>query len=201
MRTPILLSIVLVTITAIGCEKTPSTPPPVITPDSAPGPDDRVENPVYTRWASTEIGTVVVYNEVTDVGGVVTHGRRAHKLVSRNEDVAEVESQDVDPETGKPIGTPQTLKHMRWMIKPSGKGANDPGRPAGTYETGEDLLMIKEKTYQTRWYKAKGQVEAGPTDTQTWYASEVPGGLVKSVHAIPNAKKSVTTELDEVRLP
>ena len=70
-----------------------------------------------------------------------------------------------------------------------------------TYADGTETITVRGKQYSTRWYKAKGRVEAGETDTQTWYCDDVPGGLVRSVHRIPAIKKTVTTELVEVRRP
>jgi len=177
----------------------PAAPTPPAT--SVLGANDRVENPAYTRWASALPGTTVVYDEVTDVAGVLTRGRRVSRLVSRTDLAAEVEVQDLNPDDGKPVpDQTQTLKQLRWMAKPTGPGADDPARPPHTYETNTETVTIKGKTYQTRWYKYKGHVEAGETDTQTWYA-DVPGGLVKSVHRIPAAKKTITTELVEVKTP
>jgi hypothetical protein len=165
-------------------------------------PDERVENPAYTRWTIAAPGTVVVYDETTDAAGAVTRGRRTYRLAARTEDMAEVEAQDVNPADGKPIpDQAQTLKHLRWMAKPTGAAAGDPGRPAGTYETGTAAVAVNGKTYQAKWYKSKGRVEAGETDTQAWYSDAVPGGLVKSVHRIPAIKKTITTELTEVRTP
>lgn len=189
--------------TLIGCGPQPTPPPtaPALTPALPLTADQRVENPSYTRWATAAPGTVVTFDASTDVGGVVTRGGYTQRLVSRSDAAAEVEAQDVNPADGKPAGVSQTLKQLRWMGKPGGKDDADPARPAGTYAVGEESITVKGKKYQTKWYKFKGHVEAGETDTQTWYSNEVPGGLVKSVHAIPAIKKTVTTELAEVKTP
>lgn len=191
-----------VAVAATGCGTQP--PPPTSTkfaPAIPLAPDQRVENPAYTRWATAAPGTTVTYNASTDVGGTVTRGQYTHRLISRNDSAAEVESLDVNLANGKPTGEPQTLKQLRWMSKSGSKGDGDPARPAGTYATGEETVTINGKSYQTRWYKYKGHVEAGETDTQTWYAADLPGGLIKSVHTIPAIKKTVTTELAQVKTP
>jgi len=192
----------VVAFAATGCgTNPPPTPSATLAPAVPLAADQRVENPAYTRWAAAAPGTMVTYTSATDVSGQVTRGKYMQRLITRNEGAAEVESVDLNTADGKPVGEPQTLKQLRWMGKPGGKGDADPARPAGTYATGEETLTVNGKEYRTRWYKFKGHVEAGETDTQTWYAADVPGGLVKSVHAIPAIKKTVTTELAEVKTP
>lgn len=196
------LTVAVATVIGCGPRPTPSPSAPALTPALPLPADQRVENPAYTRWATAAPGTVVTYDEVTEVAGAVTRGRRTYKLVSRTEDVAVVESQDLNPADDKAVGEPQTLKQFRWMGKPTGKeDAADPARPQGTYATGTETVTVGGKAYPAKWYKYKGRVEAGETDTQAWYSAEAVGGLVKSVHAIPAAKKSVTTELTGVKAP
>ena len=90
---------------------------------------------------------------------------------------------------------------MRWMVKPTGKVADDLGQPQGTYATGSETITVRGNEYKTVWYKSKGRVEAGDTETQTWFCAEVPGGVVKTIHHIPNINKTVTAELIEMKKP
>jgi hypothetical protein len=200
------LTLLLLATAGCGAPAAPA-PPPV--PAPAPAADrpldasQRVENPAYTRWAKASPGTAAVYDEVTDVAGSATPGGCVYRLVTRTDAAAEVETEGWTKTAagGKTAVQAQTLKQYRWMTKPGGAAAEDPGRPAGTYADGTETITVHGKEYATRWYKAKGRVEAGETDTQTWYSADVPGGLVRSVHRIPAIKKTVTMELVEVRQP
>lgn len=197
LRLAVFASIVFI---SFGCGPSSTTPAPPTFPPAAPlSADARAENPLYTWWASAAPGTGTVYDEIVDVAGTTTRGRRAYRLLSRSDAAAEVEAKDISSDGRASAQEAQTLKHLRWMVKPA-NGA-DPARPQGTYATGDETITVHGKSYQTKWYKFKGHVEAGETDTQNWYAVEVPGGLVKSVHTIPAIKKTVTVELAEVKTP
>jgi hypothetical protein len=193
-----------------GCGSKPA-PGPVtgvtVAPDDPDEPSaprgERVENPAYTRWAKCAPGAFVTYAVVTDIKGAVTKRTSTAKLAKRTEEVAVVESEDWAPAPGggKADVQSQELKQLRWMGKPGGPAAADPARPPGTYADGTETITVGGKEYKARWYKFKGRVEAGETDTQVWYSDEVPGGLVKSIHRIDASGKVTTIEVAEVKLP
>lgn len=183
-----------------GCSSPAAPPPaPAVLVAAEPvvplDPTNRVENPQYARWAKFPVGTVALIEEVTDASGANTTSTSTYRLTEKTESgvVVEVSGAIVAPDGTKTENPPLPLRHVRWMRKPTGDA--DLGQPNGIYATGTETITVRGKEYKTRWYKAKGHVEAGETDTQIWHSDDVPGGVVKSVHRIPGAKKTVTAEL------
>jgi hypothetical protein len=166
-------------------------------------PARRAENPQYARWAKFRPGTTVVVREVTTTPTFTTDTTATYRLDELTDEIAVVSA---GGEIKAPDGTVHdnptiALRHARWIPLPEGKAAADVGKPEGTFAEGEQTITVGGKEYKTRWYKSKGRVEAGETETQTWYSDAVPGGLVRSVHRIPASNKAITAELVEVKLP
>jgi hypothetical protein len=181
---------------------------PAAAPAPAPlDPSQRVENPVYVRWAKAAPGDTAVYEEVTDVNGVAHQNGGSYKLVSRTDDGLELRAETwwtkrgPLPDSSHTTHRSETLKEPRWVVKTDDATPDDPSRPVDAYADGTEAIAVRGKEYATRWYKTKGRSEVGETDTQSWYSADVPGGLVRSVYRVPAIKKTVTTELVEVRRP
>lgn len=191
-----------------GCGYQTSTPPTAparaaLPPAQPLSAEQLAESPGYSRWSKFPVGTSVRIEESHDLNGQTTVSTTAQKLMSLTDDVAVVETVNQLPANSAvaPENATVELKHPRWMVKPTGKAADDPGQPQGTYATGAETISVRGKKYKTVWYKSKGHVEAGETDTQAWICSDVPGGIVKSVFQIPKVKATITAELVEVRNP
>lgn len=193
----------LVTALAAGCRPTPAQPAPVATAapvsagESAPTPASRLESPSYTRWARHPLGTAVTVESVTEVGDARSTGTTVSTLAAVTDAAATVTVVISSQQENEPM----ELSYSRWMVKPEGLAARYAGAPIGTYATAEEAVTVRGKLYKCQVYRAKGQVEAGPTETTTWLCDEVPGGMVKSVHRVPAVKKTVTTELVSVSRP
>jgi hypothetical protein len=200
------LSVVMLLGLAMGCDSNASRPPvaakpPVVVPSFTLTPEQRTENPVYTRWAKFAVGSRVRLQEtIESAGKTIGTATVTYTVTERGEGFVVVETQRTSQHTD---GTPpsdhtQPLKHYQWMTKSNDK---DPFAPAGTYEHGAEQLTQRGKTYATTWYKYKGRVEAGETLSHAWYAVDVPGGLVKLDYSIPKTKSSIRTELVEITIP
>ncbi len=82
---------------------------------------------------------------------------------------------------------------------PPGVDAKQFGKPSNQSREGQEDVEILGRTLKTRWTVSQVRVEAGITETKTWTADEIPGGLVCSV-SMPAAVQSTTTvELLELR--
>jgi hypothetical protein len=203
MRAACLCALIAV---GFGCGRV--TPPTVATPAPTvathPAPTgERVEHPSYTRWARHAPGTTVVVRETTTHPGYTTQTTTTYRLKSVTSEVSVVE---VAGAIKAPDGTvinnpPQDLRYDRWAYVTDGKAKEALGRPAGTVEATPEAVALLGKQYQATRYRSKGHVEAGETETLTWLADEVPGGLVKAVYSVPAGKKTVSSEVIEIRIP
>jgi hypothetical protein len=202
----------LVAVALAGCGRSPPPAEAVAAPDPPPAatapppldPGERVENPQYSRWAQAAVGTTVVLTERTSKDGqLVSTTMNVYKLVERTDTylVVELSSPIIAQDGTKTVDPPVQLKHTRWMRKPAGNRADDLGRPEGTYATGEETVTVGGKAYKAKWYKYKGRVEAGETDSQLWLSDEVPGGIVRQEFRVPSIKRTISSELTAVKRP
>jgi len=207
LRIPI---IAIIFFFGLGCNRsTPVPGQPAVAaeakdPAESPTPaGERIENPHYLQWAAHKPGTTIVVKEKTETPGYSTETISTFKLKSVDDKrvVVEAASQIVSPDGTKyPVET-QEQSHSRWVYASSERAKKDLTRPIGTVEERDERITVLGREYQTKWYKAKGHVEAGDTFTESWIVNELPGGLARSIHTIPAAKKTISTELIEVKAP
>src|SRR5262245_20661655 len=199
---------------SFGCNRPAPAPAPAATPapetpnvpnasNSALPPGERVENPRYRQWSAHKPGTTVVVREKTDTPAYKTETTSTFKLKKIDDDraVVEVTSEIVAPDGTRSPTEPQELSYARWIAAPTERAKKDVTRPPGTVEERNEPITVLGREYQATWYKSKGRVEAGETITETWIVDDIPGGLARSVHSIPAAKKTITTELVEIKNP
>ncbi|WP_169977109.1 hypothetical protein [Tautonia rosea] len=157
------------------------------------------ESPVYNSWAQVPVGTRMIQKTVS-VGsdGSSVESRTILTLQSIDDDVARVEQTYVDSEGEEFI---QVFRYRRWVALRPGVKAEDLGIPADATDQGEETLQLAGREFKTRWYDTVGQAEAGPMLLRTWYSSEVPGLLVKSIKRIEGFPSTSTVELVDLVLP
>lgn len=164
----------------------------------------KTENPRYLQWAKHPVGTTVTAREVSDAPMTpTTTVTTTFKLTTLTEDRAVVE---VSTETKVPGGAeypPSTTEMMfvRWVAVAGTGKETDLGKPLGAFREEKVKLTVLGKEYAATRYEAKGRVEAGETLTETWINEDFPGGVLKSVHKIPAAKKTVTFDIVAVAKP
>jgi hypothetical protein len=160
-----------------------------------------MENPQFTNWAQFPVGTRATQKSVTTTGPNQTVTTTTYTLVEKKDDVLVVAMQAHTSywdgrETDNP---PEYFRNLKTIAVPPG---HKPGeKPKGVSELGEETIAVAGKEYKTKWYKGKDNVEGGAVETQNWSSDEAPGGLVKSVVAIPKQKQTTVIELVEVKLP
>ena len=87
----------------------------------------------------------------------------------------------------------------RWFRLPPGVDAKQFGKPSNQSREGQEDVEILGRKLKTRWTVSQVRVEAGITETKTWTADEIPGGLVRSVSTTAAVKSTTTVELLELR--
>ncbi len=164
-------------------------------------PDKRVENPDYQYWAKFKPGTSVDIVHLSEAPEQKYETTETHTLlqVTAMGVKVEIKAPVTLPDGSTQETAPRVVRHPRWVSRPLKEGTL--GQPPGTYETGEETITVDGKEYATRWYKARGKVEAGDTETQTWFSEEVPGGLLKRFHAIPASGKTIRSEARAIKQP
>jgi len=176
---------------------------PIVLLTAASAQSEGVESPIYRSWSKHKVGTVVVVREVTEArnGGRVTttHRRTLRELDESRAVVEEVIETDSSGEAVKGEAQEHTIRRAFPLLP--GVKKEEVGRPRGALGKGEEKLDAAGKTYETRWYDTKGQTEAGPSKTRSWYSDEVPGLLVKAVTEVPAAHKTTTLNVIEVQSP
>ena len=197
----------------LGCERPspePSphpNPAPALEPESPmsspPPKGTRVENPRYREWAAHKLGTTVVIRETTVTPAYTTETKTILTLKKVADDhlVVEVTGQVKAPDGTEYPPTTQDMNHRRWAFVPDEEAKADRVRPIGTVEERGETITVLGREYKAKWYKSKGRVEAGETITETWISDEIPGGIARSVHNIPGAKKSITSDVVEIKSP
>jgi hypothetical protein len=140
-----------------------------------------VREKTVTPALTTESDTVYTLKEVTDEKVVV-----------------EVAGEIKSPDGTKFPTTPQMFEYPRLAVVPADKAKMNLLRPEGTTDEKDATVTVLGREYKARWYKSKGRVEAGETVTETWLTDDLPGGLARTVHAIPSQKKTVTAEVVKV---
>jgi hypothetical protein len=177
-------------------------------PAVAPPPTDagpKAESAVYRRWANFKPGTVVEYRETTDQPGqplseMITLYRI--KEVADERVTVEVTVTFVEADGKLSPNPPQDHRHHRWVAGGTGdKPANTEGLPPGTTGPEEVKVTAAGREFAAQLYQSKGQVEAGPTATQTYLSDEVPGGLLKSVTTVIPTKRVTTTVVSKITTP
>ena len=195
----------LLLLTGFGCGVSPpaSRPQAVLVEETVPAapPGVRVENPRYLRWVKHKVGTTVSVREKTVTPTVATETTTTYKLKSVTDDgvVVEVAGDIASPDGARIPAPAQDVVYARWATVPADRAGADLSRPEGTVDQRDDKVALLGREYNAKWYRSKGRVEAGPTETETWLVDELPGGLARSVHTIPAIQKTVSSEVVRIR--
>jgi hypothetical protein len=158
-----------------------------------------VENPIYARWKNFAVGTEVHYLQHTQAPGAAERRLIIYRLLSRSDEQLTVE---ICTRLEGADATTESVRQQvskRWFRLPPGVDAKQFGKPSNQSREGQEDVEILGRKLKTRWTVSQVRVEAGITETKTWTADEIPGGLVRSVSTTAAVKSTTTVELLELR--
>jgi hypothetical protein len=163
---------------------------------------NKVENPLYTRWAKFKPGTTVRIETKTENPAKTIEQTTIYKLVEINDSQLVVDMTIEIRDGGrKDTGPAQSFTHKRWFDLPKGMTAESLTKPRNVLEEGKEKITVAGREFDTIWYKSKAKVEAGDTFIKAWYSDAAPGGLVKEENETPNAKSKTKREIAEITEP
>ena len=168
-----------------------------------PQTDDsrQVENPLYTRWKNFPANTAVQYIQVTTAGNFEERRVVQYKLLEKSAEKLTVEIRSRLESQKDADATSQTQVARRTFQLPPGISKEQFSKPVGRKGEGTENLNINGRAFNTNWYIADVRVEAGITESKTWSATDVPGGLVRSVSKTPAANSITTIEITKLEIP
>jgi hypothetical protein len=161
----------------------------------------QVENPLYTRWKNFPANTAVQYIQVTTAGNFEERRVVQYKLLEKSADKLTVEIRSRLESQKDADATSQTQVARRTFQLPPGVSKEQFSKPVGRKDEGTENLDINGRGFNTNWYIADVRVEAGITESKTWSATDVPGGLVRSVSKTPAANSITTIEITKLEIP
>lgn len=158
-----------------------------------------VENPIYARWKNFAVGTEVHYLQHTQAPGADERRLIIYRLLSRSDEQLTVEIRTRLEGADATTESVRQQVSKRWFRLPPGVDAKQFGKPSNQSREGQEDVEILGRKLKTRWTVSQVRVEAGITETKTWTADEIPGGLVRSVSTTAAVKSTTTVELLELR--
>ena len=158
-----------------------------------------VENPIYARWKNFAVGTEVHYLQHTQAPGAAERRLVIYRLLSRSDEQLTVEIRTRLEGADATTESVRQQVSKRWFRLPPGVDAKQFGKPSNQSREGQEDVEILGRKLKTRWTVSQVRVEAGITETKTWTADEIPGGLVRSVSTTAAVKSTTTVELLELR--
>lgn len=169
---------------------------------------ETIENPSYTAWAKTKIGTQVIQKTTSEVLGQKFESTITYKLLEIKDDKVVIEMITKSKVSGTEVEQPATKFDVaKTTTVPTGMKKEDvqQGRPEGVIGEGEETLKIRGKEYKTKWYKYKRSAEGMEIESQSWICMDVPNLLVKMNSKVtgkdPNQSTTTMMELVEIKLP
>lgn len=160
-----------------------------------------IENPVYARWKNWPVGTEVRYRQRTQARGIDEQRLLVYRLTEKTADQLTVEIRTRPEGAAESEETVQTQTSKRLFRLPPGVDARQFGKPVGRKGEGQEELDVLGRRVRTSWTVSEVRVEAGLTETKTWTADQIPGGLVRSVSTTAAVNSVTTMELLELREP
>jgi hypothetical protein len=158
-----------------------------------------VENPIYARWKNFAVGTEVHYLQHTQAPGAAERRLIIYRLLKRSDEQLTVEIRTRLEGADATTESVRQQVSKRWFRLPPGVDAKQFGKPSNQSREGQEDVEILGRKLKTRWTVSQVRVEAGITETKTWTADEIPGGLVRSVSTTAVVKSTTTVELLELR--
>ena len=158
-----------------------------------------VENPIYALWKNFAVGTEVHYLQHTQAPGAAERRLIIYRLLSRSDEQLTVEIRTRLEGADATTESVRQQVSKRWFRLPPGVDAKQFGKPSNQSREGQEDVEILGRKLKTRWTVSQVRVEAGITETKTWTADEIPGGLVRSVSTTAAVKSTTTVELLELR--
>ncbi len=158
-----------------------------------------VENPIYARWKNFAVGTEVHYLQHTQAPGAAERRLIIYRLLKRSDEQLTVEIRTRLEGADATTESVRQQVSKRWFRLPPGVDAKQFGKPSNQSREGQEDVEILGRKLKTRWTVSQVRVEAGITETKTWTADEIPGGLVRSVSTTAAVKSTTTVELLELR--
>ena len=158
-----------------------------------------VENPLYARWKNFAVGTEVHYLQHTQAPGAAERRLIIYRLLKRSDEQLTVEIRTRLEGADATTESVRQQVSKRWFRLPPGVDAKQFGKPSNQSREGQEDVEILGRKLKTRWTVSQVRVEAGITETKTWTADEIPGGLVRSVSTTAAVKSTTTVELLELR--
>jgi hypothetical protein len=161
-----------------------------------------IVSPIYKSWAQHKVGTIVTYREVTAKDGVKVEATRTLKLAELSDVKAVIDEEEVTVVKGKPeTVSSMSLTYRKMFPLLPGMKKEDADSPPGIGAHGEETIKAAGKEYKAHYYEAKSMTDHGPAIARTWISNEVPGKVIKSVTTVESAKKVITLELIEIKVP
>ncbi len=158
-----------------------------------------VEIPIYALWKNFAVGTEVHYLQHTQAPGAAERRLIIYRLLKRSDEQLTVEIRTRLEGADATTESVRQQVSKRWFRLPPGVDAKQFGKPSNQSREGQEDVEILGRKLKTRWTVSQVRVEAGITETKTWTADEIPGGLVRSVSTTAAVKSTTTVELLELR--
>ncbi|MBF0544207.1 MAG: hypothetical protein HQM08_07230 [Candidatus Riflebacteria bacterium] len=159
---------------------------------------DKVDNPMYQKWAKFKIGTSVKYKQESDVAGNKTESDIVYTLAELTPEKVVVEMSGSMAVMGKPVDMPKTK--MEYLAKVD-KVAPATAEAAKPKESDEELSIAGGK-YKCHVVETEVKVGEGSVVSKIWSSDDVPGSMVKTLSNMEKPMKTTTSiTLVEVKQP
>jgi hypothetical protein len=147
----------------------------------SPKPGDLITNPTFALWANFAVGTSVTQKEaVTLADGTIIESQMTARLVSKHPDKLTVEMTLVPLDAARRAGVVDETKTLTtYPSKVKFEDFQTPESSGYSVTTGKETLDLNGKRIDTEWVEASSTNSDGSVTERDWYATDIPGGLVK----------------------
>jgi hypothetical protein len=147
----------------------------------SPKPGDLITNPTFALWANFAVGTSVTQKEaVTLADGTIIESQITARLVSKHPDKVTVETTLVPLDAARRAGVVDETKTLTtYSSKVKFEDFQTPESSGYSVTTGKETLDLNGKRIDTEWVEASSTNSDGSITERDWYATDIPGGLVK----------------------
>ena len=152
-----------------------------VSSSESPKPEDVITNPTFALWANFAVGSSVAQKEVVTLAdGTIIESQMTARLVSKHPDKLTVETTVVPLGATKRAGVVDETKTLTtYPSKVKFDNFQTPESSGYSVTTGKETLDLNGKRIDTEWVEASSTNSDGSVTERDWYATDIPGGLVK----------------------